>query len=60
MKRVNCLNCRYFKITWNPKHPRACTFFGFKTTKMPSQLVLESTGEPCQQYTLRKKVRPGE
>lgn len=58
MKRVNCYACVYFKVTWNPRFPKACTFYGFKTRKMPSQLVFESTGEPCQQFRQKDTSKP--
>ncbi len=46
-KTVNCLKCSYFYVTWDPRHPRGCRLFGFKTQLMPSLLVFQSTGAPC-------------
>ena len=47
---VNCVKCRYFYVTWDPKFPRGCKQFGFKTIKLPSYTVLEATGNPCGSY----------
>lgn len=48
--RVNCLKCTHFYVTWDPNHPRGCRLFGFKTQLMPSLLVFQSTGAPCQRF----------
>ncbi len=49
-KSVNCLKCKHFFVTWEPKHPRGCRLYGFKTQLMPSLLVFQSTGMPCQGF----------
>ena len=48
---INCYKCINYKITWDKKFPRGCKLFGFKTAKNPSQVVWESTGEKCQNYS---------
>jgi hypothetical protein len=63
MKKVNCYKCRHYVVTWEPKHPKACRFFGFKTNKMPSATVFESTGKICEafeskQINAKKKPPP--
>ena len=50
MKKVNCFQCKHFHTTWNPKFPRACKAYGFKTKEMPSALVLKTTGTECMQF----------
>lgn len=57
MKIIDCYKCRHFYITWEANHPRGCKMFGFKTTRMPSQVVLENSGEPCLKFQpkFRKK-----
>lgn len=47
MKKVDCFKCKHFYITWEEAHPRACGFYGFKTKKIPSQVVQENSGKPC-------------
>lgn len=48
--RPNCFGCRNFFITHEPAHPYGCRAMGFKTKKMPSQVVYESSGMECQLY----------
>ena len=49
-ERANCFKCEYFALTWEPKTPRLCKLYGFKTTKMPSVLFYETTGSQCVGY----------
>ena len=46
-EKVDCFKCRHFAVSWDPRFPRSCKFFGFKTVQMPSVTVLKSSGEPC-------------
>lgn len=47
---VNCMKCRHFFVTWDPRAPRGCQAMGFKGMMMPSQQVLVVTGKPCQLF----------
>ncbi|MBF0453548.1 MAG: uracil-DNA glycosylase [Magnetococcales bacterium] len=49
--RILCLDCRHFKITWEPSHPRACQAMGFKTKNWPCFEVLNTSGEPCMKFS---------
>lgn len=49
-KTINCLKCKHFYVTWDPKNPRGCRLYGFKTKLMPSLLVFQSTGAPCPSF----------
>jgi hypothetical protein len=55
MTKVNCLKCVYYNVTWDRKHPRGCKFFGFKSQKLPSITVYESTGQVCEAFLPKKK-----
>ncbi|MFA6700006.1 MAG: uracil-DNA glycosylase [Thiomicrospira sp.] len=57
MNNIDCFKCRYFYITWEAQHPRGCKAFGFKTTRMPSQVVEETSGKPCLKFQ-PKPTRP--
>lgn len=48
---VDCFKCRYFYITWDQSQPKGCKAFGFKTKKLPSLVVFESSGEKCLKFT---------
>ncbi|MCL2089305.1 MAG: uracil-DNA glycosylase [Oscillospiraceae bacterium] len=54
IKRVNCMSCKYYAVTWEPKFPNSCRFFGFKTTGPPSVTVFKTTGEVCEAYEKKK------
>ncbi|MFA7565483.1 MAG: hypothetical protein WCY01_00525 [Alkalispirochaeta sp.] len=43
----NCLQCKHFTVTWNPRFPRGCTLFEIKTRRLPSIVVYENTGYHC-------------
>ncbi|HIE40479.1 MAG TPA: uracil-DNA glycosylase [Thiomicrorhabdus sp.] len=60
---IDCFKCRHFFITWDAANPRGCKAFGFKTTQLPSAVVLESSGEPCLKFSPKtppKKSNQGE
>lgn len=50
MERINCYECIHHFITHQPNHPYGCKAYGFKSKKMPSVAVFESSGKPCQAY----------
>ena len=62
-EKVDCFQCVHFAVTWEPRFPRCCKLFGFKTVQMPSAAVLDSSGEPCAAFrrknTAKKEKRPG-
>ena len=49
----DCRACRHFYITHQPSHPYGCRAMGFKTTRLPAVVVLESSGMPCQLFTAK-------
>ncbi|MCL1821050.1 MAG: uracil-DNA glycosylase [Oscillospiraceae bacterium] len=56
-KPVDCLKCKYYAVTWEPKQPKACKLFGFKSAQMPSTVVYSSTGSACMGFEAKKKPR---
>lgn len=50
MERINCFECIHHFITHQPNHPYGCKIYGFKSKKMPSIAVLESSGKHCQAF----------
>lgn len=61
MKKTNpidCFQCKYFYVTWEPANPRGCKAFGFKTARIPSDVVLETSGEDCLKFTPKKNPTP--
>ncbi|TVR87039.1 MAG: hypothetical protein EA428_13800 [Spirochaetaceae bacterium] len=55
----NCLQCRYFRVTWEPRFPRSCTVFGIKTKMLPSIAVYRATGRHCPSFELRERRESG-
>jgi hypothetical protein len=57
-QRIDCMKCQYFYVTWDPKFPKGCKAFGFKSLNMPSLTVLTSSGKPCMNFALKDRARP--
>jgi hypothetical protein len=55
-QRVDCMKCHHFYITWDPKFPKGCRAFGFKSHTLPSRTVLSSSGKPCMNF--EPKIKP--
>jgi hypothetical protein len=53
--RVNCYQCKHFYVTWDPRFPKGCRAFGFKTVTMPSMTVFQSSGRPCMKFEQKQK-----
>ena len=56
-ERINCMHCKYFHVSWDPKFPRGCKLYGFKTAGFPSVEVLKATGEECLGFEKKQGVR---
>ncbi len=54
---INCIRCKNFYVTWDKEYPKGCKLFGFKSAKLPSVLVLESTGTECKNYEDKTKSK---
>ena len=53
----DCLKCSFFKVSWDPSFPRACTVFGIKCRNMPSAEVYQSTGSHCPSFVLKPGIK---
>ena len=51
----SCIGCRHYFVTWEPKTPKGCKFFGFKSIQMPCLMVRKTTGQDCQEYSAKGK-----
>nr|WP_225941792.1 uracil-DNA glycosylase [Sporosarcina limicola] len=51
---VNCFQCHYFFVTWDPRNPRGCKAYGFKTRELPSSVVKRSSGMDCLNFAQKK------
>ena len=50
MARPNCHRCRFFRVTWDESTPYACRAFGFRSRRIPSAVVRDTSGEACQLF----------
>ncbi|MBT3982800.1 MAG: uracil-DNA glycosylase [Bacteriovoracaceae bacterium] len=46
-KRVNCLKCKHYYVTYENAFPRGCKQYGIKTSQMPSVVVQTTTPQGC-------------
>ena len=56
--KIDCLQCKHFAVTWEPKQPKACKLHGFKSAGLPSVTVFHSSGAECMGF-VRKDARKG-
>lgn len=49
-ERPDCLHCTHYYVTWDVAQPRGCRAYEFKSAELPSEVVLASSGEPCQLF----------
>lgn len=53
--RIPCMRCAHYQVTFDPKAPRGCKLYQFKSATMPSVLVKQSTGSECQSFSEKMK-----
>jgi len=53
----NCLQCKYYKVTWDMNFPRACVIFGIKCTNMPNMEVFKATGSNCPSFKKKEGLK---
>jgi hypothetical protein len=53
----NCLKCHHFRVSWDPRFPRACRVFEIKSRELPSLEVYKATGTHCPSFQLSTKLR---
>jgi hypothetical protein len=53
--KINCFQCEHFAVTWDPKNPRGCKLFEFKSARMPSVPVKEDSGIDCLGFVPKQK-----
>ncbi len=53
----HCRHCRWFYITHQPAHPYGCRAMGFASSRLPCQVVYESSGMACQAFSPKNKTQ---
>ena len=57
-RTVSCRGCKHYRISWDPKAPHACAAMGFKSQKLPSIVVYETSGIECQMFQAKPADGP--
>lgn len=52
-----CVKCMHYYVTYDPAKPYGCRAMGFKSRRLPAQVVYAASGLVCQLFAL--KIRPG-
>ncbi len=52
-----CRECRHYYITYEPAHPWGCRAFGIASTRQPSTVVRESSGQPCRAFEPKPQAK---
>ncbi|MFP4058029.1 MAG: uracil-DNA glycosylase [Candidatus Brocadiia bacterium] len=50
MAGPNCHRCRFFSVTWDRRLRYACRAFGFRSARIPSIVVRETSGHECSLF----------
>lgn len=48
--QVVCRRCKFYRVSWDPAAPHGCDAIGFKSQKLPSLVVLQTSGMECQLF----------
>jgi len=48
---INCRKCVFFYITWDKKFPYGCRGLSFRSNRLPSYDVFNSSGMECLKFT---------
>lgn len=54
-QKANCFKCKHFYTTWEPRFPRGCRAYGFKSHHIPADYVLHASGQPCMKFAEKKR-----
>jgi len=60
MQTPNCLQCKFFKVTWDPHFPRSCLLFRVKSRELPGIVVARSTGKSCPAFEKSAGIKKNE
>jgi len=55
-KRPECLRCKHYYVTWNPKFPYGCRAFGFQSRITPCLEVYSASQQQCLKFESRNKA----
>lgn len=54
---MDCYKCKYYYVTWNKNFPHGCKAMNFKSRKIPSIVVRDSSlGIDCILFEAKRKI----
>lgn len=56
-KKIDCIRCRHYYVTWDPVMPYGCRAMGFKSKLPPWRVVVKSSGAPCRVFEAKPAGR---
>jgi len=56
----NCHRCDHFRVTWDGALPYACDAFGFRSRRLPSIVVRETSAQDCSLFRPKPERPAGE
>ncbi len=56
-QRPECLKCKHYYVTWDPKFPYGCRAFGFKSRVAPCLEVYSASQRRCLKFEPRTQAR---
>ena len=54
LEGVNCLDCVYFRNTYESCNSYYCGFYGVLSSRRPSIIIEKSNGYPCNMFESKK------
>lgn len=51
----DCRRCEQYYITYDPAKPYGCRAMGFKSRRLPAEVVYAASGLVCQLFTLKSR-----
>lgn len=54
-KKIRCLDCRHYYITWDEFFPYGCRKLGFKSRTSPKNAVFELSTIDCLHFSAKDK-----
>jgi len=52
------MGCIHLYTTWNKHFPYGCKAMGFKSARLPCEVVRQSSGQECLAYVQKPRVEP--
>jgi len=59
MPEPACHRCRFFRVTWDEDLPYECRAFGFRSDRLPSLVVRDTSSRDCQLFEPREGAGSG-